>query len=213
MRSILKGAEPASLVEHRSAARGAPDYNSYPDKDTLRAHLVKEQRGLCCYCLSRIRAERDSMKIEHWHCQAKYGAQQLDYSNLLGACLGNDGSPGRDQHCDSRKGDRDLSRNPANPQHRVEDVIRFEGGGRIASSDPSFDAELNDVLNLNVAFLVAQRRATRDAFQGALAKRGQLPRAELQKWLRQWNGESEAGDLREFCQVVVYWLRKRLSRP
>ena len=69
------------------------------------------------------------------------------------------------------------------------------------------------MLNLNVAFLIAQRRATLDAFQGALAKRGQLPRAKLEKWLRQWNGESETGDLREFCQVVVYWLRKRLSRP
>jgi hypothetical protein len=112
------------------------------------------------------------MKIEHWHCQANYSAEQLDYSNLLGACLGNEGSPRRDQHCDSRKGDRDLSRNPANPLHPVEDLIKFEGGGRIASSDRSFDAELNDVLNLNVAFLVAQRRATLDAFQGALAKRG-----------------------------------------
>jgi uncharacterized protein (TIGR02646 family) len=213
MRRILKGAEPASLIEYRSAAGRTADYESYGDKDALRANLVKEQRGLCCYCLSRIRAERNSMKIEHWHCQANYSAEQLDYSNLLGACMGNEGSPGKDQYCDSRKGDRDLSRNPANPLHRVEDVIKFEGSGRVASSDPAFEAELNDVLNLNVAFLIAQRRATLDAFQGALAKRGQLPRAQLQKWLRQWNGELETGDLQEFCQVVVYWLRKRLSRP
>jgi uncharacterized protein (TIGR02646 family) len=213
MRRILKGAEPTSLIEHRSATGSAPDFDSYRDKDTLRTHLVREQRGLCCYCLSRIRAERNAMKIEHWHSQANYGAEQLDYSNLLGACLGNEGGPGKDQHCDTRKGDRDLSRSPANPLHRVEDLIKFEGGGRVASSDPAFEAELNDVLNLNVAILIAQRRATLDAFQGALAKRGQLPRAKLEKWLRQWNGESETGDLREFCQVVVYWLRKRLSRP
>jgi len=104
------------------------------------------------------------MKIEHWHCRANYSAEQLDYSNLLGACLGNEGSPGKDQHCDSRKGDRDLSRNPANPLHRVEDVIQFEGSGRVASTDPVFEAELNDVLNLNVAFLTAQRRAILEAF-------------------------------------------------
>jgi len=35
------------------------------------------------------------MKIEHWHCRTNYGAEQLDYSNLLGACMGNEGSPAR----------------------------------------------------------------------------------------------------------------------
>jgi hypothetical protein len=63
MRTILKGVEPASLTEYRSAP--GTGYDGYRDKDTLRAHLVKEQRGLCCYCLSRIRAERDSTKVEH----------------------------------------------------------------------------------------------------------------------------------------------------
>ena len=27
------------------------------------------------------------MKIEHWHCQDNYPAEQLVYGNLLGACL------------------------------------------------------------------------------------------------------------------------------
>jgi uncharacterized protein (TIGR02646 family) len=211
MRTILKGAEPNSLTQHRSGA-GA-DYENYRDKDALRTHLVKEQRGLCCYCLSRIRAERDAMKIEHWHCRTNYGAEQLDYSNLLGACMGNEGSPSKDQHCDTRKGDRDLSRNPANPMHHVEDLVRFEGDGRIVSKDPAFDSELNEVLNLNVAFLKNNRKATLKAFQAALAKRGELPRRVLDRWLREWNGASHAGELQPFCQVVVYWLRKRLARP
>jgi hypothetical protein len=153
------------------------------------------------------------MKIEHWHSQAGYAAEQLNYGNLLGACMGNEGKPGKDQHCDSKKGDRDLSRNPANPAHRVEDLIRFEGDGRIVSQDPAFDAELNEVLNLNLAFLKSNRKATLSALQKALAKGGKLPRAALQKWLAEWNGESGAGELRPFCQVVVYWLRKRLARP
>ena len=211
MRVILKGREPARLTEYRAAT--GTDYDGYRDKDTLRTYLAKEQRGLCCYCLSRIRAERDAMKIEHWHCQDKYSTEQLDYSNLLGACMGNEGRPGRDQHCDTRKGDRDLSRNPANPMHRVEDLIQFAGNGRISSTDAAFDAELNDVLNLNLAFLVNNRLATLTAFQGALAKRGELSRPTLEKWLRQWNGESNSRELLPFCQVVIYWLRKRLARP
>jgi uncharacterized protein (TIGR02646 family) len=210
MRRILKGDEPTSLVQHR-ATPGA-DYDSYRDKDTLRTYLVREQRGLCCYCMSRIRAERDAMKIEHWRCQAVYNAEQLHYSNLLGACLGNEGKHGREQHCDTRKGDQTLSWNPADPLHRVEDMIRFAGDGRIFAVDPVLNTELNDVLNLNLAFLKKNRKGVLTAFQDGLAKRGPLPRAVLEKWLGKWNGESEAGDLRPFCQVVVYWLRKRLAR-
>ncbi|HEY1184009.1 MAG TPA: hypothetical protein VGE89_07480 [Bryobacteraceae bacterium] len=210
MRVIVKGKEPASLVEFRSAPGG--NYDGYKDKDTLRRCLVKEQRGLCCYCLSRIRPEPGSMKIEHWHSQDRYEAEQLDYGNLLGACMGNEGKAHWDQHCDTRKGDRDLSRNPANPMHRVDDLVRFAGDGTVFSSDPAFDAELNDVLKLNLKFLMNNRKSALDAFKTALDKRGQLSQTTLKKWLREWNGESDVGELREFCQVVVYWLRKRLAR-
>jgi uncharacterized protein (TIGR02646 family) len=96
MRTILKGAEPASLAQHRSAGG---DYGSYREKDALRALLVKEQRGLCCYCLSRVRARPKAMKIEHWHCLANYSDEQLDYSNLLAACMGNEGFARNVQHC------------------------------------------------------------------------------------------------------------------
>jgi hypothetical protein len=90
-------------------------------------------------------------------------------------------------------------------------VVRFTGDGRIVSSDPVFDAELNDVLNLNMALLMNNRKATLTAFQSVLG-RGQLSRPSLEKLLRQWNGESDGGELPPFCQVVVYWLRKRLRR-
>jgi len=90
-------------------------------------------------------------------------------------------------------------------------VIQYTGDGRIVSSDPVFDAELNDVLNLNLAFLMNNRKATLTAFQNLLG-RGRLSRPSLEKLLRQWNGEEDAGEISPFCQVVVYWLRKRLKR-
>lgn len=211
MRTIRKSHEPASLTEHR-AGRGG-NYEDYPDKDTLRAYLVNEQRGLCCYCLSRIGNEPGKMKVEHWHSQADYAVEQLDYSNLLGACMGNEGRRGRDQHCDSRKGNRTISRNPANPLHRVDEVLRFGSDGRISSDDLVFNREINDVLNLNLAFLMNNRKATFTAFTEALPKLGGLSRTQLERWLRDWNGDTDsAAELRPFCQVVVYWLRKRLSR-
>lgn len=207
MRTINKGPEPASLTEHRCTAHA--DYDNYNDKGTLRKALVREQRGLCCYCLSRIRPQPSTMKIEHWHCREHYRAEQLEYSNLLAACLG---STGREQHCDTRKANRELSRNPADPAHRVEDLLRFLGDGRIASNDQRFDRELNEVLNLNAAFLRNNRKATLDAFKATLAKRGTLSRQSVERELRMWNGEAHDHELNPFCQVVIYWLNKRLAR-
>ena len=157
MRTIRKAAEPHSLTEHRLAA-GAT-YENYLEKDELRRRLVDEQRGLCCYCMAEIRADRGGMKIEHWRSRARHPDQQLDYSNLLASCMGNDGKRKADYHCDTSKGERDLSRNPANPLHHVEELTRFSGDGRIVSSGPAFDSELNEVLNLNLPFLVNNRKA------------------------------------------------------
>jgi len=210
MRTIYKGAEPLSLIEYRAA--GNTSYEDYRDKDDLRASLVSEQRGLCCYCLSRIKAESGQMRIEHWHSQAAHPLEQLAYSNLLGACAGAEGQPWNNQHCDVRKRERDLSRNPAHQPPRVEDLVHFLGDGRVRSDDQGFDQELRDVLNLNVPFLVNERKAVLDAFKRTLNKRGNLGRKTLEKWLQDWNGDSHTGELRPFCQVIVYWLRKRLSR-
>ena len=143
------------------------------------------------------------MRIEHWHSQSNYSAEQLNYSNLLGACTGNEGRPHRDQHCDTSKKDQDLCRNPANPADRVDQVTHFGGDGRVSSHDPTFDGELNAVLNLNLPFLVNNRKAILDAFKGSLLKRGRLSRETLEKWLLDWNGESTNGELEPYCQVIV----------
>lgn len=152
------------------------------------------------------------MKIEHWHSQRNHSTEQLEYWNLLGACKGNEGRALRDQHCDTSKGDRNLSRNPANLMHRVEHFTHFGKDGRVFSNDPTFDNELDAVLNLNLPFLVNNRKATLDAFKVGLSKRGPLSPETLERWLLDWNGESISGDLKPYCQVIVYWLRKRLAR-
>jgi len=161
--------------------------------------------------MSQIRPDPDAMKIEHWRARGHHPEKQLDYSNLLAACIGNDGRRNADRYCETCKRGKGLSRNPANPSHRVEDLVRFLGDGTIISTDPVFDTELNEVLNLNLRFLVNSRKSVLSAFQEALGRRA-LSRADLRKWLEDWNGESGPGNLRPYCQVVVYWLRKRLAR-
>ncbi len=213
MRVITKSPEPLSLTRHRAAAHS--DFGNYTAKDDLRQALVTEQRGLCCYCMGRIRPEPASMKIEHWRCQAHYLDEQLNYRNLLGVCLGGDGQPTRRQHCDTRKGDRDLRWNPADPLHRIETRVRYEPNGSIrATDDADFDAQLETVLNLNLPVLKSNRRSVLDAVLGwwrheKARIRGPVPRSRFIQKRAAYVRDN--GQLQPYCQVAVWWLEQRLA--
>jgi uncharacterized protein (TIGR02646 family) len=200
-------------MQYRAEARAGKvrtDYEDYPDKTTLRASLLAEQRNLCCYCMGRIPV-KGHVKVEHWHCQERYPLECLDYQNLLAACPGNEGVPKSQQFCDTRKGNRDLSRNPANPADRIEDLIRYTSDGQIRSPDDQFDRELQEVLNLNHPILVQNRRKALQGFLDSLAA-GPLTARECNKHIARCNGEARAGELEPYCGVVVFWLRTKLKR-
>jgi uncharacterized protein (TIGR02646 family) len=211
MRAIAKGAEPPSLTEHRLTPHC--DYDNYADKAALRQALVTEQRGICCYCMGRINNGPLSMKIEHWHCQSCFPGEQLNYRNLLGVCLGGDSQPLALQHCDSRKGNRDLRWNPANPAHHIETRLRYELDGSIRADDAGFSAELEDVLNLNLPRLKNNRKGVLDAILDWWKherSRGPVPRARFER--EHCSRVGGAGALEPYCQVAVWWLGQRLAR-
>jgi len=210
MRAIQKRAEPRSLTKYRATIHA--DFDNYQRKDELRESLSAEQGAVCCYCMQRIRPTVDGMKIEHWHCQTDFPDEQLDYRNLLGACLGGQGKPPNLQHCDTRKGDQHLSRNPANPAHQIESLIAFLADGTVESSDTWLNVELSSVLNLNLAMLKRNRKAALDFFKQSLDGRGTLSKAELQREFAKWSSIGNGGRLEEYCQVVVYWIKKRIAR-
>lgn len=213
MRAIIKGREPTSLKEHRLTPHC--DYDNYAHKADLRRALVTEQQGLCCYCMGRIRADPQSMKIEHWQCQSRFPDHQLVYRNLLGACGGGDGRPWQEQHCDTRKGDRDMLWNPAEPGHRIEERIRYELDGSIHSDDPIFDDQLDEVLNLNFKKLKNNRKSILDAvlhwWKAERARlQGPVPRDRLRREVDR--RRVRVGELMPYCQVAIWWLQQRLSR-
>jgi uncharacterized protein (TIGR02646 family) len=213
MRAITKGAEPPSLTAHRQTPNC--DYDNYEDKAALRQALVTEQRGLCCYCMGRIRNGPHTMKIEHWHCQSQYPQEQLNYRNLLGACMGSEGQPPHLQHCDTRKGDLDLKWNPVDPAHYVETRLGYDLDGSIRSLDADFNNQLVTILNLNLPVLRNNRKGVLDAILNwwkyeKERLRGPVPRTRFQaERNRRVDG---AGDLEPFCQVAIWWLEQRLAR-
>ena len=211
MRAIAKGREPVSLTAHRKTSHC--DYDNYSAKDDLRRALVTEQEGLCCYCMGRIHAERSSMKIEHWQCQTHHSGEQLNYQNLLGTCLGGPKQPVHRQHCDTRKGDRDLKWNPADRMHHIETRIRYEPDGSIHADDTDFDGQLNDVLNLNLPRLRNNRKGVLKAvlawWKHEKARLGgPVPRDRVvRKRDKQVAG---GGKLTPYCQVAAWWLDEKL---
>lgn len=209
MRTIIKRAEPASLKQHRLSTHAT--YDNYQEKDALRESLVKEQRGLCCYCMNRIRSDDGKMKIEHWHPQShrQFLSEQLDYGNLLAACSGNSNGV---KHCDTSKADQLLSKNPANHRDRVEEGIHYRPDGEIFSDDATFNAELSNVLNLNANFLKNNRKAVLDGLIRSLPKIGTISTGQWNRLLQEWNEGIDSSGLEPFCQVIVYWLRKKLNR-
>jgi uncharacterized protein (TIGR02646 family) len=213
LRAIAKGQEPPSLTAHRQTPHC--DYDNYTGKDDLRAALVAEQRGLCCYCMGRIEGTPEKMKIEHWRCQSDSPEEQLKYRNLLGACLGGHGKPAIHQHCDTRKADRALCWNPANPEHHVESRVKYELDGSIRSDDAEFDEQLDRVLNLNMKHhknsRIAMSRAIQEWWQCEKARRrDRLPRETIQRKREEY--ATANGPLRPYCQVAIWLLDQRLLK-
>lgn len=213
MREITKGVEPVSLTLHRQKPHC--DYDNYQDKESLRRTLVAEQRGICCYCMARISAGNDSMKIEHWRCQERYPEEQLRYGNLLGACRGGEGQPLRLQHCDTKKADRDLHWNPAESVHHIETRVRYEPDGTIRSDDAAFDVQLHEVLNLNLPVIKNSRKGIYDGILEWVRyeknrQRGQIPRERLlREQARYMIGSSV---LQPYSQVAVWLLDQKIRR-
>ena len=212
MRQIVKGPEPASLTAHRQTP--PCDYDNYGPKDDLRQALVTEQRGLCCYCMGRIHNGPTTMKIEHWRSKTRYPKEQLNYRNLLGACLGGMGQPPDLQHCDTRKGDRDLQWNPADATHHIGTRVRYELDGSIHSDDTTFNDQLRQVLNLNLPLLKNNRKSVLDAVLDWWRREkerigGPVPR---EQFVRKRDGYiTGTNAIAPYCQVAVWWLGQRLA--
>jgi len=116
-------------------------------------------------------------------------------------------------HCDSFKGMNSLSCNPVNQDVKIEDLIWYLNDGTIGSPNKILDQKLNEVLNLNVKFLKINRKAALDGFKIILEKKykGTLKRSIIEKWVDNWTGVSHQDNLRPYCQVIVYWLQKKLK--
>lgn len=200
MRKITKGDAPDSLIRYR--AQPYSNFDGYPEKNDLREALVREQKGLCCYCTNRIKPHPSKMKIEHWKCRANYHQLELNYSNLLGACPG---VTQLDHHCDTSKGDQELKWNPADPERNIENQIQYQSDGTIESTDYEFNRQINEILNLNTDRLKSNRKAVYDEVQKWWRSTPNARRG-IQRQIAVRTGD----DPKPFSPVAVWFLRCKL---
>ena len=208
MRPITKGKPPRALAAYRARKSVAWDELTTEDKQVLRLALVEEQRGLCAYCMGRIRADAESTKIEHI-LPRRHEAGLFDWHNLVACCDGREGSPPGHQTCDTKKADTELAAlNVLSPQ-RIGYAV---ASGRIQSERADVDDDLNQVLNLNTEQLRRNRQRAVDAaveiLKRELREHGTWRAERLQKVLDDLRAQNP---LHAYVGVIEHYLERKIG--
>jgi uncharacterized protein (TIGR02646 family) len=220
MKYIKKTQEPKTLTQHRANTNASYDNCPTATKDDIRKALLAEQGDICCYCQQRINVTNparigDDMKIEHFKPQNIYNGTNgmpdltLDYQNMLGACLG---VLNQDTHCDTHKGGVEMALSPLNP--RCEKLIKYrKSNGEIYSDDAAVNQELNQVLNLNLQTLRDNRKEVLVKLVKFLnnKSRGVWTRPLLEQTIQKYKQRNRKNKYAPFCQMVVFYLEKKLK--
>jgi len=163
MIEIKKGREPDKLLRYRQKHDASYEQMDKEIKEELLEKLLKEQGHICAYCMRRIPENRTlpigvaPVTIEHWfprNPESKEDVGQgLNYRNMFAVCSGNRGCGNRGcgnkegLTCDARRGNAPIKVNPCDV-----DTLRgitYTSSGRIQSSDPEINEDINERLNLN----------------------------------------------------------------
>jgi uncharacterized protein (TIGR02646 family) len=212
MLNITRLPEPLSLIAYRQQSNAEYDGPQFtPVKKDIRTQLLISQGYLCAYCMERIIDDQFQTKVEHWKCQDIYPQDQLDYTNMFVVCLG---STQNEQHCDSAKGNQDLTINPASSIKKVESFIKYTRIGEIyVDDDKDISKDLNVTLNLNHDRLKRNRRAIYEAIKTKLSqKKGAATKKDLNDLLQKYSQLNLNGQRVPYCGIAIYFLKKKLSR-
>lgn len=214
MIKITKGKEPVAWTKERNTP--GISYET-ARKDDLRLSLLEEQGGLCGYCMRRIvfkPGTATNTRIEHLKPRTLSLAEgkpeeTLAYGNMILCCNGDiDGD--RNLHCDASKGEMEIHLNPFDAA-AIATISYSSKDGSIKSSNVDFDRDLNEVLNLNHPRLAANRKSV---IKGLVIEMGRQSwkRADITRKLSDYSSKTAAGQLHEYCGVVIWYLNKKLQQ-
>lgn len=196
--------------------------NEFPKND-VKAILIHEQRGLCAYCMKRIRMDPHS-RVEHFVPLSADKEKAIDYNNMLGTCDGGERIVGQQGHilcCDAHKGETEICTSPLNKMQM--DKIAYKPDGTIYTDpeDKEMEKDINETLLLNgIRNADGTVRDTsteilkgrRDAYDRArktmenLNRSGKCNSATVKKIMDNLRDQEE---LEEYVGVKLHYFRKK----
>lgn len=208
---IQKKKAPDSLTAYRKQPFA---YFDGCKKEDIRECLLKEQGYLCAYCMRRI--DKGHMKIEHWHPEDDLTElEKLEYSNMLGTCIGHiEGQKGKEDTCDTHKGNTFITVNPCN-KNTLRKIKYRSGTGEIYSEDPEIQKDLNETLNLNSRGhrLPQNRKEKLGAVINELVRKmpqGQWTKEKLKTFLEDYSKMDNGGRKTEYLGIIQWYLERRI---
>lgn len=166
---IRKGTEPPAQRAKRIEIQQSPEwkaldlkntkairsyFDDYMPKAEIRESLIKEQKGLCAYCMRRLDLGGAQVSIEHLIPLSRDKELALAYSNMLGVCDGGKSCVGNAKKkilcCDASKDDEDTMKiNPLDEHQMGQIAYLSDGTIYTLSKDADLERDINEVLKLN----------------------------------------------------------------
>ncbi len=237
MRHIKKEQEPKEFKQLKKLDKDANFATLKNDKNAnfaVKFALAKETGFVCCYCMQEIKNDSNHIvvQIEHFKPKDKnkFPELQLEYSNLLACCFGN--QDGENQHCGAKKENEELKYIPNSKLLKAKDFnlkIKYSyTSGKISSSDKDIDNELNEILGLNEQNLKNKRKGKWKEISKKLVEASgrqkdwnkskkaiNLAEKLIERYNKKRRGENTQGKQvykhYPFYDFVVYSLKKRFK--
>lgn len=194
-------------------------------KDIIRNSLIKEQKGLCAYCMRRLEPDGFHTQIEHWYPLSRDKSKALSYSNMLGVCDGGKSSDHRKKVlcCDASKNDEtEMAVNPLDFSQMQQIAYLSDGTIYTVSKDKKLEKDLNETLKLNGKLDKTGRRTADTATCLVKNRRDAYEQSRL--WLRKLDKVNKctsamvgkkieeimnAPQLPEYAGVTLFVLKKK----
>lgn len=209
---IKKNSAPVELAQYYDSDLLFPDLQN-PDKNSIKNQLLQEQGGLCAYCMKKI--NMDNSSIEHWYPRnPKSGEKKekvdFDYYNLYVTCRENNKRL-INQTCDEHKGNSIITINPSVVEHI--DTIYYNSNGEIHSTNPDFEKDIDDILNLNCEYsnLNTSRKKVMIEIEKQIMENCST-KEEIVDFCRKKLLIDYTSDKPAYLGVLLYWLKRYIQK-
>ncbi len=167
------------------------------EKRKLKEELIKEQYGLCCYCMKRI--DWYNSHVEHFIPQSVEPDKDMDYYNMLASCNGYDD---KGENCGHKKDNWYSEYLTVSPLMDIcEQVFKFTPDGRILSDDLRGQKTI-EKLELDSELL---KRARKKAIYMSGYFDDDLDEDQRRELIEEYKTPID-GELQPFCKAITYCL-------